>query len=154
MTLSFPEHTGPSFIVTKVERKLGDGSPYHTRGCIEAALMAGSEVRSTQLKHLFKHRVNRSSLAGLPFPFGHVLHSLGAACLEEEVEGLLLPPGHSQPHSLRLTYFEIHRPEAGQMALVCANALCTLKVSLFSIWKVSTSFDCLTSGLREGPNRL
>lgn len=44
------------------------GSFCHNRGKTEVALIAGSEVRSIQLKHLFKPRVNRSSLANLPLP--------------------------------------------------------------------------------------
>lgn len=59
-------------------------------------------MRSTQKKHLFKHKVNGSSLARRHFPVENVSHSLETACSEEEVEGLSFLPEHSNSHSLWL----------------------------------------------------
>lgn len=105
----------------------------------------------------FKHKVNRSSLASTPLPRWGCFTFLRSCMLGRRGRGAVLPSRTQlQPHSLagespqsalRMICFEIQSPGTGQMALVCANALCSLslKVPFFSIWKVSTSFGCLIS---------
>lgn len=128
-----------SLELQRMERKPGDGQALSHQGLNRGALRAGSQVRTTQLRHVFKHKVNRSSLASLPETHWECFTFLRNCRLGRRDRGGCSSSGHSSSHIFCLANLPrspwgcpcIHSPGVGHTTLVRANALCRLQILLF-----------------------